>query len=71
MNRAMQLAHLAQAERHIASGLRHIEKQEQIIADLDCNGRDITVAVDVLWTFRDMQDHLVAYRDRIIEQLKQ
>jgi hypothetical protein len=55
MDRAMQLAHLAQAERHIISGIRHIERQEQIIADLDCNDRDITIAVKLLWTFRDMQ----------------
>jgi hypothetical protein len=37
MNRSMQLARLDQAERHIASGIRYIERQEQLIAGL---GRD-------------------------------
>jgi hypothetical protein len=55
MDHAIQLAHFAQVERHIVSGIRHIERQEQIIADLDCNDRDITIAVKLLWTYRDMQ----------------
>jgi hypothetical protein len=41
MDRAMQLAHLAQAEQHIASGLRHIENQEQIIAGLGQRFHDL------------------------------
>ena len=69
MDRAMQLAHLAQAERHIASGLCHIENQEQIIAGLDRGDHYTAVALELLRTFRDMQDHLVAVRDRILEEL--
>ena len=65
----MQLTHLAQTERHIANGLRLIEKQEHIIADLDLD--DIAIALELLATFRQMQSHAVAYRDRIIEELKQ
>ena len=59
---AIQRAHLTQAERHIASGIRHIEKQEQIIAELDCGDHDAAVALELLTTFRDMKDHLVAPR---------
>jgi len=51
-------------ERHIASGIRHTEKPEQIIAELDCGDHDAAVALELLTTFRDMQDHLVAHRDR-------
>jgi hypothetical protein len=71
MDHAMQLAHLAQAELHIASVRRYIERQEQIIADLDRDGCDITVALDLLTTFRHMQDQNVAHRDRILEELEQ
>ena len=71
MDRAMQLTHPAQTERHIANGLRLIEKQEHIIEDLDLDDRDIDIALELLATFRQMQSHAVAYRDRIIEELKQ
>jgi hypothetical protein len=47
----MQRAHLAQAERHIASGIRHTAKQVQIIADLDRGGHDAAVALQLLTTF--------------------
>jgi hypothetical protein len=72
MNRAVQLAHLAQAERRIASGIRHIKKQEQIIADLERNGRDIAaaLAVELLTIFRRTQDYDVAHRDRILKDLE-
>jgi hypothetical protein len=70
MSSAMQRAHLTQAERHLASGIRHIEKQEQIIADLDRGGHDAAVVLELLTTFRDMQDHLVAHRARILEEIK-
>jgi hypothetical protein len=65
----MQWAHLAQAERHIASGIRHTAKQAQITADLDRGGHDAAVALQLLTTFRCMQDHLVAHRDRILEEV--
>jgi hypothetical protein len=71
MDRAMHLAHLAQAERHIASVRRYIERQEQIIADLERDGCDITIALDLLTTFRHMQDQNVAQRDRILKELEQ
>jgi hypothetical protein len=71
MDRAMQQARLAQAERHIASVRRYIERQEQIIADLERDGCDITIALDLLTTFRHEQDQNVAQRDRILKELEQ
>ena len=38
MNRSVQLARLDQAERHIASGILYIERQEQLIAGLRRDG---------------------------------
>lgn len=71
MNRSMQMARLDQAERHIASGIRYIERQEQLIAGLGRDGCDITIALNLLTTFRHMQDENVAHRDRILEEMKQ
>jgi hypothetical protein len=67
-----QLARLAQAERQIADGIRHIEKQEQIIADLERAGRDIVAAFarELLTIFHRMQNHNVAHRDRILKELE-
>jgi len=72
MNPAVQLARLAQAERRIASGIRHIEKQEQIIADLERNGRDnaAALAVELLTIFHRTQAYDVAHRDRILKDLE-
>jgi hypothetical protein len=42
-----------------------------IIADLDRGGHDAAVALQLLTTIHDMQDHLVAHRDRILEELEQ
>jgi hypothetical protein len=35
----MQPASLDEAERHVAVGSSHIERQEQIVADIDSQGR--------------------------------
>jgi hypothetical protein len=56
---------------HIASGIRHIATQEQIITDLDRGNHEAAVALDLLAIFRDMQDHLLAHRDRILAELEQ
>jgi hypothetical protein len=68
----MQLASsLDEAERHVAVGSSHIERQEQIVADIDSQGRDSVAARELLRTLRQMQRQYVAHRDRIIEKLKQ
>src|SRR5258708_31617698 len=57
----------------LPSDIRQIAKQEQIIADLDRNGKDIavTLARQLLTMFRRIQDHNVAHRDRILKELDQ
>ena len=67
----MQQARLAQVERHIASVRRYIERQEQLIADLERDGCDITIELDLLTAFRREQDQNVAQRDRILKELEQ
>ena len=66
----MQLASLDEAERHVAVGSSHIEMQEQIVADIDSQGRDSAAARELLRTLRQMQDKYVAHRDRIIKELE-
>jgi hypothetical protein len=70
MDPAMQLASLDEAERHVAVGSSHIERQEQIVADIDSQGRDSAAARELLRTLRQMQDKYVAHRDRIIKELE-
>ena len=41
------------------------------LPDLERDGCDITIALDLLTTFRHMQDQNVAHRDRILEELEQ
>jgi hypothetical protein len=48
MDCSVQLRHLAEAERHIASGVEHIFNQEQRIADLDFRGQDSRLARSLL-----------------------
>ena len=66
----MQLASLDEAERHVAVGSSHIERQEQIVADIDSQGRDSAAARELLRTLRQMQDKYVVHRDRIIKELE-
>ena len=48
MDRAMELRHLEEAERHVAQGGRHIAEQEDRVADLARLGADTTVARQLL-----------------------
>lgn len=71
MDISMHLRHLAEAERHIASGIEHISKQELCIADLDYRGQDSTLARSLLQTFCFLQAEHIAHRDRILRELGQ
>ena len=71
MDRSEQLRHLAEAERHIASGAGHISNQERRIADLDDRGQNSTLARSLLKTFCLMQAEHIAHRDRILRELGQ
>jgi hypothetical protein len=69
MDRSMQFRHLAEAERHIALGARHISNQELRIAELEAHRRDSTLACSLLKTFRLTQAQHVAHRDQILREL--
>lgn len=67
----MELDHLARAEKTVALGERHIEREEQMIADLDRAGHDTTQARALLATYRLTQVEHIAHRNRILEMLRQ
>jgi hypothetical protein len=70
MDKAMIRDRLAQADAHVQLGLTHIAKQHIIIANLDRDGIDATLAREVLDTFEDMQVSHVADRDRLAKSLE-
>lgn len=71
MDRSIKLEHLAEAEAHVAEGQRHIDRQEQIVAELDRDGHDTKQAWELLAIFRSLQIEHIAHRDRLLRELKQ
>jgi len=71
MDRAMQLSHLEQAERHVAQGKRHITEQQDLIAELARHGHDTADARKLLDNFYASQMQHVQHRDRILKELDQ
>ena len=69
MDRALIVQHLAQAERHIASGQQRIERQRQIIGELECDGRDLATAKHLLAQFEETQLLHIKDRDRLKKEL--
>ena len=47
--------HVAQAERHVAEGAEHINKQRQLIAKLEADGHDTKTARTLLAEFERTQ----------------
>lgn len=70
MGRELQLLHLAEAERHVASGLRHVARQEAIIAAFETRGVDTVTARALLVTFRQSlslhEQHLAQIRRELL-----
>ena len=65
----MELDHLALAEKAVAEGERHIERDEQMISDLDRGGHDTVLARAMLETLRRMQAEHVAHRNLLLKML--
>ncbi len=70
MDRAVELAHLAEAEKRLALGEQHIARQERLVAELDRDGHDTKEAFALLTTFRKLQAQHVAHRDLILSALE-
>jgi len=61
--------HLAQAERHIASGWAHVERQRALVACLEADSHDTVMARNLLRQFVGELASHVADRDRILTEL--
>jgi hypothetical protein len=55
MDRGTLRQHLAQAQHHVAEAKRHVDRQEELIVQLERDGHDTSEAVKVLATMRATQ----------------
>jgi len=69
MDRPGLLNLLVIAERHVLEGARHIERQKQIIAELERDGHDATTGHNTLAVFEEAQQLHIADRDRLLKVL--
>lgn len=65
----MLLQRLAMAERHVAEGWEHLRRQRELISEQERDGRDTSLARDLLVTMEKSQEQHCAARDRIAEKL--
>ena len=69
MDRETDLAHFASAEKAVIEGERHIQHQEQVVAELDRDGHNTAEALALLATFRKIQAQHVPHRDFLLRNL--
>lgn len=69
MDRTLLTELLAESDRHVAQGERHIARQHQLIAELERDGHDTTSAIEFLSTLEQTQAMHIAHRDRIRAEL--
>jgi len=60
---------LAQAERHLAEGKGHIDRQVMIIAELERDGHDTTTAKEFLATLEQAQQPHESHRQHVLSEL--
>jgi hypothetical protein len=74
MNRAAVLEHLAHTERHIRDGERHLLRQREIVAELECHGHGHSTAArlarDLLELFEKAQSAHLDERARLMLALQ-
>jgi hypothetical protein len=74
VNRATLLAHLAQVERHISDGGRHLSRQREIVAELERHGhghsRTANLARDILASFEMGQSAHLNDRAHLLQALQ-
>ena len=69
MDRALLLQILLQAERHVADGERKLAREREIVATLESDGHDTTMALARLAQFNQIQAMHVADRDGLRQDL--
>jgi hypothetical protein len=69
MDRKLLQTSLAQAERHVVEGERHVARQRNLVTALERDGHDTSRAVQLLCQFEELQAMHVADRDRLRKEL--
>jgi hypothetical protein len=71
MNKAMQVEHLKQAERHVIAGAFHIARQRELVSELERRGLDEAAAEGkkLLVTFEELQAMHIAGLRRLRKEL--
>ena len=69
MDRNLIIDHLFQAERHIREGMINIERQRQVIRDLERDGQDTRLSRSLLKQFEDLLAMHVSDRHQILKEL--
>lgn len=62
--------HLALAERHVAAGEHHLERQRRVVAKRQREGFDDREAMDLLMQFEKLQAAHIADRDRLRKEFE-
>jgi hypothetical protein len=69
MDRRTLERHLAEAEKHIAIGQTNIARQQEIIAGLERDSHDPTLARKLLASFEELQRVQLQERDTVVREL--
>ena len=69
MDREILKQHLRLAEKHIAEGTEHVERQRQIVDELVRNGKDPRRSMDLLTLFEETLAGHTEERDRLQDEL--
>jgi hypothetical protein len=70
MDRRTLERHLAEAEKHIATGQAKIARQQEIIAELERDSHDPILARKLLATFEEVQRVQLQERDTVVQELR-
>jgi len=71
MDREMLMEHLSQAERHVAEGMTHVEKQRTRVENIARDGHDIGGHEALLRQFEETLRLHTKIRDQLQRQLAQ
>jgi hypothetical protein len=71
MDRQMLMEHLSQAERHVAEGMMHVEKQRTLVENMASEGHDTSDHEALLQQFEKTLALHIKIRDRLQRQLAQ
>ena len=69
MEREMLMEHLSQAERHVAEGMMHVERQRNLVENLARDGHDTTQSEGTLKQFEETLALHIQVRDRLLKEL--